>query len=246
MNLKFFSTILVAGSLAFAQGPRGPQHDNPARGGGSGLDMTKVQTVEGTVSAVNIGYGSQYPSIQIGEATIKVAPVWFLLESDFEIKTGDKLKVTAAPSLQAKDPYLSTVALTNLVSNATLSLRDSSGIPLWTRGSAAGENRQGPGTCGACGLTSVATVSGTVDQINAGAGIQMPSLVLKTADGKLIAIKIGPERILLAADFEMKAGDALTVKYGVNCEGENAGIELTNAAGQKVVLRNENGWPGWR
>jgi hypothetical protein len=195
--------------------------------------MTKVQTVEGVVSAVHIGYGSQYPSIQIGQTSLKIAPVWFLLENDFEIKVGDSLRATAAPALDPKDPYLAAIALTNLATNASLTLRDSNGIPLWLNG----RDMERPALRGGCALTSVTTVSGTVDQVTAGIGIQMPSLVLKTADGKLVAVKIGPERVLLASDFEIKAGDALTVKYGVNCQGENVALELTNAAGRTVVLR---------
>jgi hypothetical protein len=245
MKLKPLAIILAAGSLALAQGPRGPRNDNAPSG--SGLDMAKLQMIEGAVTAVNIGYGSQYPSIQIGQATIKVAPVWYFLENDFEIKTGDKLKVVAAPSLQSRDPYLSAISVTNLVSNAVLNLRDDAGQPLWTtRGRPNRAEPQGPGTCGGCGLSSVTVVSGIVDQVTAGAGIRMPSVVLKTSDGKLLTVKIGPERMLLAADFEIKVGESLTVKYGVNCEEENVALELTNAAGVKVALRNANGVPGWR
>lgn len=233
MNFKTLAMILAAGALVFAQGPRGPQNNNAPRGTGAGLDMTKVQIVEGTVAAVHIGYGLQYPSIQIGQTAIKIAPVWFLLENDFEIKVGDSLKVTAAPSLDPKDSYLAALSMTNLASNATLALRDPNGLPLWLNSRGA----ESPGPRMGCALTQITTVADTVDQVTAGAGVQMPSLVLKTADGKLLTVKIGPERILLAADFEIKPGDALTVKYGVNCVGENVALELTNAAGRTVVLR---------
>lgn len=240
-------------AMAFAQGPRGPQPGMPGGAGGpggpgsgTGLDMTKVQTVEGSVSAVNIGYGTQYPSIQINLVTIKVAPVWFLLENNFEIKVGDKLKVTAAPSLQARDPYLSAVTLTNTASGAELAVRDSNGTPLWA-GQKNGGNQQGPGVCGGCvAAGSVTAVSGTVDQVSAGLGIQMPALVLKTADSKVLTIKIGPERVLEAADFEIKAGDALTVKYALTCTDEVVALELVNAAGVTVALRNPDGTPAWK
>jgi len=43
------------------------------------------------VSAVNIGYGMQYPSLTINKLQIKVAPVWYLLDKNFEIKAGDPL-----------------------------------------------------------------------------------------------------------------------------------------------------------
>jgi hypothetical protein len=229
---------------------------NPPRN--AGLDMTKVQTVDGTVTAVNVAVGAQYPSIQIGQETIKVAPVWFLLENDFEIKTGDKLSVVAAPSARTADPYLSAIKITNAVS-ASVMLRDQNGLPLWTaaggrwqeNGNGRGDgNGRGPdegnGACTACGVSSIATVSGVVDQVTAGLGIQFPTLVLKTAD-KMLTLKIGPERLLEAADFEIKAGDTLTAKYAVVvCTGETVALELTNAAGVKVVLRNDDGAPAWR
>ncbi len=258
MKSQLIAIFLTAASLAFAQGPRGPQPNTPPRTG-TGLDMTKVQTIEGAVSIVNIAYGSQYPSIQINQTTIKIAPAWYLLEHDFEIKAGDTLKLVAAPALQTRDPYLSAISLTNTKSNVSLALRDNNGVPLWTQpaqGIGQGQGpRQGPGqgmgpngqqvagTC-ACALTAVATASGTVDQVTAGVGIQMPTVVL-SSEGKLLTVKIGPERILEASDFEIKAGDIITIKYGVTCTSETVALEMTNAAGVKLVLRNEDGTPAW-
>ena len=72
----------------------------------------------------------------------------------------------------------------------------------------------------------------------------MPTLVLKTADGKLLTVKIGPERLLDAVDFEIKAGETLTVRYGVTCTNETVALELVNAA-VTLVLRNEDGTPAW-
>jgi hypothetical protein len=247
MYSNFIAIIVAAGTLALAQGPRGPQPGYPTSPA-SGLDMTKVQTIEGVAVSVNVGYGSQYPSIQINQTTVKVAPVWYLLENDFEIKSGDKVKVTAAPSLQVKDTYLSAITIANTVSGVSIMLRDSNGIPLWTREQGVGrDNHERPGTCIGCtGPTSIATESGTVNQITAGIGIQMPSMVLKTADGNLLTVKLGPERILEAADFEIKAGDALTVRYAVTCTGETVALELTNSAGARIVLRNDDLTLAWR
>jgi hypothetical protein len=242
MNSNLVAMIFAIAGLAFAQGPRGPQPNSPPQTG-YGLDMSKVQTIEGVVGAVNAGYGMQYPSIQINQVTIKVAPVWFLLEHGFEIKAGDSLKVTAAPSLRASDPYLNAITLVNTV--ATIALRDANGLPLWTQPQPQGM-RHGSGTCSGCGgLTSIGTAAGVVDQVSAGAGIQMPTLVLKTAEGKLLTVKIGPERLLDTADFEIKAGETLTVRYGVTCTNETVALELVNTAGGKLVLRNEDSTPAW-
>jgi hypothetical protein len=248
MDSKFLVIAFAAGTLALAQGTRSQQSTQPS-GTGAGLDIAKAQAIEGVVTAVNIGYGSRYPSIQINQATIKVAPMWYLLDRDFEIKAGDKLKVTAAPCLRTSDPYLSAISLTNMASGISLTVRDAAGVPLWTmpQGRQITRIGAGDGTCaGPGGPVSIASMSGTVESVTAGLGIQLPTLVLKTSDTKLLTIKIGPERLLQAADFEISAGDALIVRYAVTCTGEMVALELTSAAGQTIVLRNDNGSPAWQ
>jgi hypothetical protein len=65
--------------------------------------MSRVETIKGTVTVVNIGYGVEYPNIVIEDRHIKLAPVWFLIENDFEIEPGDTLEVMAARSLKPGD-----------------------------------------------------------------------------------------------------------------------------------------------
>ena len=242
------ATALLAATAVWAQGPRGMRGVGmgPQRGA-SLLDMTKITLVEGTVSAVNLAYGAQYPAIEISKTRIKVAPVWFLLENDFEIKTGDRLRVTGAPS--TVDAYLHAIEILNLASNARITLRDSNGLPEWTsRGGMFGAGGGlGPGAPGGCiDPASVTTLSGLAEQVTAGPGIQQPTLVLKPADGNLVSIKIGPERILLQNDFELNAGQAVMAKVAVaSCTGEQIALELSSG-GVTVVLRNADGTPAWR
>jgi hypothetical protein len=161
------------------------------------------------------------------------------------VKVGDTLKVTAAPSLTAKDPYLSAITIANAVTGASITLRDATGIPLWTSAGSRRGTPPGLGTHANYGFAAIVTVTGTVDQVTAGVGIQMPALVLKTADGKLLTLKIGPERVLAAADFEIKPGEVLTVRYAACATGELLALELTNASGVTLVLRNDDGTPAW-
>jgi hypothetical protein len=241
----------LAAVMTFAQGPRGPKTGNPANRPTPVVDMARVRTIAGAVSAINIGYGTQYPSVTIGEAVIKVAPVWFLLENDFEIRPGSTLSVVAANSTLPNDSYLYAIEITNTATQARIVLRDSSGVPQWS----GGKERRGGGRgnpdspragAGCVDPTTIVAVAGIVEKVSMGAGIEMPTLIVKGADGALVTIKIGPERILLEADFELKEGEYVTAKYAkATCTDENVALQLTNAAGETTILRSDAGAPNW-
>ena len=243
---KNMMPLVASAVVSFAQGPRGPQA--PANAPRSGLNMASVQVIQGAVTDVDIARGAQYPTVLINKLQIKLAPEWYLLDNDMEIKTGDTLKITAVASATAADTFLYAIDIAK--GSAFLKLRDSEGLPLWT-GGPGGSNRngsrQGTGECQGCvDAASAVTVTGTVEKVSAGAGIQFPTVVLKTADGKLLTIKIGPERVMLAADFEIAAGQKLTVRYVAStCKDEFVALELTDSNGRKLVLREQDGTPVW-
>ena len=248
-RLSTLAVLLIAATAAFAQGPRGTQQQNTSNHPTAAPDMTKARTVSGTVSAVDIGYGMHYPSITVNQSVIKVAPVWFLVEQNFELKAGDQVTVVAAPSTVPGDSYLYAIEIANIGSTARIVLRDAAGVPLWTATTGArGANVAGTGSCIGClDLTTVNTAAGTVEKVSMGIGIQMPSLVVKTTAGALVSMKLGPERALLAADFELKAGDTVSAKYAhKTCTDENVASQLTNSAGVTVTLRNSDGTPNWK
>jgi hypothetical protein len=242
--VKHIQAVLLtfaATGLCVAQGQYGR---GAGTAPGSSLDIAKVQTVTGTVSAVAIGYGMQYPSITIGKIQIKLAPIWYLLDKNFEINIGDALSVQVAPFISTSNPYLYALEITNTMSNQRLVLRDALGKPLW----ASPQSPFGAHSDGGCPLRSLAVVvSGTVEQIISGIAIQMPMLTLRVADGTVLRLKLGPERVLLESDIELKPGEPATVKYvSYACSDELVALTVTNAAGKTVVLREENGRPGWR
>jgi hypothetical protein len=204
---------------------------------------------------MDIARGAQYPTVVVDKLQIKLAPEWYLLDNDIEIKTGDTLTITTAASANAADTYLYAIDVAK--GSAFLKLRDSHGLPLWSGGPGGGNRngngqdngpRQGSGECQGClDTTSAVTVTGTVEKVTAGAGIQFPTVVLKTADNKLLTIEIGPERLLLAADFEIVAGQKLTVKYAAStCKDELVALELTDGNGRKLVVREQDGTPAWK
>lgn len=247
IHRTLFCLAAVAG-LAFAQGPRGGGAMSPSGRGGAGystLAMTKTQTVAGPVTVVSIGYGAEYPSLTVNKLQIKAAPVWYLLEKNFEIQTGDNVSIVAAPSTVASDPYLYAIEITNTATKAHIVLRDGNGLPLWSQRGGACGNGPGPMADGPCGVLSIATETGVVEQVAAGPGVQMPSLTLKTAAGGLLTVKLGPERLLLKADLELKAGDTISVKYAVTShDGELVALAITKGP-VTVTLRGDDCRPIW-
>ncbi len=248
-RLMALAAAVTLAASVWAQGPRGGRGagvgPNAARG--AGLDMTKQTTVQGVVTAVNISWGTQYPSIEIDKTAVKIAPVWFLLENDFEIAVADALRVTAAPALTS-DPYLHAIAIENTRTGKTITLRDGQGLPEWGGGRGRQFQREDrPRTGNGClDLAAAVTVAGVIDKVTLGMGIRMPSVVVKTADGKLVTIVIGPERVLLENDFELNPGEWVSI-LAAPCayRDELVALSITNAAGLTLKLREEDGTPAW-
>jgi hypothetical protein len=251
MNRMKMMIASLAVAVAWGQGPQGPQNPggmgNPPRTG-AGLNMMMATTVQGVITDVQVAAGAQYPTILVNKQQIKVAPVWFLLENDFELKAGESVSVLAAPSNNSADGYLHAIRITK-AGGVTLTLRSEKGVPIWT-GPATGRggSPMAPRTGTGCvDPSSVKTVNGVIDRVNAALGVQFPVLVLKADDGNLLTIKIGPERAILASDFELNPGDKLTVKYGLaTCGDELVTLELTDAKGNTLTLRNDDGTPAWK
>lgn len=210
------------------------------------LDIANVQVITGEITAINLAYGMEYPTIEVNKTLIKVAPLWFFVQEDFELKTGDEVAVTAAPSCQTDGSYLYAIEIVLTASGDSITLRDAAGVPLWSGGGKGARSGARGGGQGACiDPASIQTVSGTVDQVTFGAGIQSPTLVLRTSD-QLLTIKIGPERLLLESDFELKQGDTVTVRYAyAACTDQYVALSLTNAAGVTITLREDDGTPAW-
>jgi hypothetical protein len=259
--IRLAIAVFALAALAFAQGPMGPGgqggqgtpggNPNPPRTN-VGVNMTTLQVMEGRISSIQIGFGAQYPTIIVNEKQIKVAPVWFLIDNDFELATGDMVKVKAAASNAPGNAYLYAIEITR--GEVTLTLRNEAGAPLWTGGSNGRGNSGGNGAgapsalrtgAGCIAPETIRTVTGAIAKLTAGAGIQHPSMDLKV-DASIITIKLGPERILLGAELELDTGSTVTVKYGVaSCTGENLALEITGETGATLKLREDDGRPAW-
>jgi hypothetical protein len=235
---RAFTIILICAATAFAQG-RGVRARTPA----GNLNLTSAQSIEGPVTAIHLAYGAQYPSLVIGDKTIKIAPIWFFADHDFEIRIGDSLRVLAASSRAVGDSYLYALRITNTKTQLEILLRDEAGVPLWA---AQGPKRTSRSLHIQPGLTSIFTVTGRIEAVVYGPGIQMPSITIRTAEGSLITAVLGPERVLLELDVELKVGQDITAKLAVcNYRDGYLVLELTLADGTTIVLRDSTGAPVW-
>lgn len=245
---KLLVTAATTSALLLAQGPRGPQGNSNASRTGLALDMTRQQTIEGTITSIQIAYGTRYPSVVVSQSTIRVAPVWFLLENDFELPVGEVVRIVAAPGVRNADTGLHAITVVKVKTGTELVLRSQDGLPLWSnrqRGRSEVARQFTPVRGGSVDPASVGTMSGLIESANAGIGIQQPSLTLQVGD-KLMTFKLGPERLLLESDFELKAGSSMSVKYGLaTCSNELLALALTDASGETIVLRNDDGRPAW-
>ena len=90
-------------------------------------------------------------------------------------------------------------------------------------------------------------MAGQIETVVYGPGIQSPSITIRTSEGELITAQLGPERVLLDADVELKAGQQITAKLAkCSYRDEYLVLELTLADGTTIVLRDSDGTPVWR
>lgn len=130
MNRVLATTLSLAAAAGLwaAQGPRGG--GRPA----SGLDMTNPLSVAGSVAAVSLGFGIEHPSIAVNGVWARVAPVQHLLDQGFELRAGDTVIVTEAPSPVSGRPDLYAVNIANAAAGLRIVLRDDGGVPAWAGG----------------------------------------------------------------------------------------------------------------
>ena len=252
--------LIVALAVAYPQGPGNGNGNGSGRGQGNSngngagqpqLSLSQQVVLVGEVDTVNLGFGARYPSIQVSGETVKIAPVWFLLENDFELPEGDEVRVIAAPSTATTDPYLHALSIVKTATGDEILLRDETGRPLWVKSRGRGQQQQpDPRGTGGQGIgcvdpNTIRVLTGSIEQVSLSAGIKQPTLVVNV-DGDVIAVKIGPARVLLTADFELKAGDPITVKLATAaCTGELIALELTDGDGITLKIRNDDGSRVW-
>ncbi|MBI4469120.1 MAG: hypothetical protein HY650_07355, partial [Acidobacteria bacterium] len=159
---------------------------------------------------------------------------------------GERVSVSAAPSFFPNDMYLHAVQITKTETGSALTLRNESGLPLWIPAVRRGGDQRYPRIGGWClDPSRVWTVTGIIESLNIGRGIQHPTVVLKVGT-RLMIFTLGPERFLLESGLVLSPGGILTVRYAIDpYSGDYLALQLTDSEGNTIVLRNDDGTPVW-
>jgi len=261
MRSKIFavgSIVMLAGLLSMAQ------TRNQQRGGAQpalypNAVQTRIVTLAGSVTAVNMAPGEGMPTITLqssaGPVTVLVGPYRVLADSKFTITPGETLEIKAFPDLRIANVYVAT-ELGNTATGATVVLRDASGMPraggrggmmMHGGGRAMGVMR-GAGAAatrdmGDCpyalsnyDLSARSVLEGTVESVDMAAGQGSPTFTLLTG-GKKVSVLACPYRLFLLADFRISVGDRLSVAayLSTNVEASYLAAEINNLTTQKSL-----------
>lgn len=82
------------------------------------------------------------------------------------------------------------------------------------------------------------TVSGAVESVEGGA------LTMKTADGEMVVVQLGPEHFWSSQELTLNAGDEIEVLGFYEGADFTAG-DILLASGEHIMLRDPNGRPLW-
>ena len=108
------------------------------------------------------------------------------------------------------------------------------------------------GCCDFCdaavNLDKVATLRGKVESVKVAAGTGYPSITLTSDEGEQVNILVAPQWFLRDHNFALKEGDRLivrVVKTQITQQRRNVAVELEQADGTRLKLRDDNGLPLW-
>ncbi len=93
----------------------------------------------------------------------------------------------------------------------------------------------------------VIEISGRITKVGLAHGQGMPSLEVKTAEGKAWRVWLGSMRYLVEQNFNPKAGQEASARGFESAENELTAISVTLTEGKQTIrLRDEQGRPLWR
>ena len=132
--LAFAAMLLIAGSV-LAQGMQGGQRQRRPM-----YDQSAVVTISGTIQKIDTMSGrmGNFHMVQLvvkdssGTVTVNVGPSTYLDEQKISFKEGDAVVVTGAKMQFRGNAVI--LAAKIVTGGKTITLRDDTGRPLWSRG----------------------------------------------------------------------------------------------------------------
>ncbi len=261
--IAIWSLLLLGAATASAQG-----------GGVPAADPTETILVEGYVDSFTAGSRSGMPLLVVDDVisgelvAVALGPAWFLQEAGFSVLPGDFVEIVAYPCASCAAENVAASVL-NTTNGTSVELRGDDGVPLWlggyrevrtgarrgpgdsSRDPSHGDSGQGNRTGGTWGLdmTTVTTVTGTVEEIREEKGTGEPHLRLMMVDGTILRILLnaGAYNLLEAAGVLIQPGMELTVTWALTkcSDPEMVAISLIDPVlGLEIQLRDpETGFP---
>jgi len=133
--MKRIAPILIAVSMAL---PLVAQNEAPAS------LHPEVVEVTGTIVRIHLNPGDRTPYLEVSTADktteVHLGPMWYLIEENFNPKTGQEVKVKG---FRVED-HVAAIEVTLPSEKKTLNLRDEEGRPLWQGGRRRGARRGAP------------------------------------------------------------------------------------------------------
>ncbi len=132
------TALVVAASIHAAVAQRMPGRGG--RGAARMFDPAHVETIEGYVTAIdtmqsaNRGMAGVHVTLKTSNESIPVhlGPSWYLNKQGIALKIGETVSVTGSRITAGGKPTIIAMRVTS--GGKTIALRDSAGIPAWSRG----------------------------------------------------------------------------------------------------------------
>lgn len=259
--------LIVIAVGAFAQNRRGAGTPPAA---GAQPTFGPAQSITGSVVSFSASAGSLMPLLVVDDGAQKsfvLGPYWFLAESKFAAAAGDRVTVVSLTCSECPNGN-AVVSVTNLSNGTAVTLRDSSGLPLWKaapgfgsgnrsgngpgngqgQGMGRGGRGMGNGDCNGVlpDVTRAASFEGTIVSLTGGPGVGHPELTVATASGNKTFVP-APYRVALDAGYTFTAGAKVTLTAApVTHDDEEEWVIVTLhdvASGLDLLFRNADGSP---
>jgi hypothetical protein len=219
------------------RGQGGAGNATGQRYGNSATLSEPSETVEGAVVQTPAPGTELVIVTDAGEELVIGTGLLDLAAEGFALQTDERVQVQG----YWEEGEFRAVQVTRLSDGQTVAIRDGSGRPVWSGGA---RNGQGDGSGDQTG-TGQAQVDAWLDIAGTAVSVGTNALVVRTAEGELIAVENRAWLFAQEQGFWVQVSDELSLR-GFYEEGElEVGRIDDLTSGQTVMLRDETGQPMW-